>query len=264
MPNGFPNQAPIAASASAAGALREFALVAAANGALLAALLIAQPATPEGARTAPLAAFAVATLIAAALLRARYPHRSVGLCNAVTHLRLTLAAPLAAWLIAPGGLSGDPAAGWAVVALAGASLALDGADGWLARREGLVSRFGARFDVEVDAALALALAALAWRSEIAGGWVLALGAPRYLFVAAGMVAPRLRGSLPERGSRKAVCALQISALIALLCPVVPTAASQPFAALAAAALAASFAADLRWLWRAAPEAPRGLGAREAR
>ena len=37
-------------------------------------------------------------------------------------------------------------------------LALDGLDGWAARRQGLVSAFGARFDMEVDALLILALA----------------------------------------------------------------------------------------------------------
>ena len=42
--------------------------------------------------------------------------------------------------------------------------ALDGVDGWLARRSGIASAFGARFDMEIDALLILVLAVLAWRS----------------------------------------------------------------------------------------------------
>ena len=44
-----------------------------------------------------------------------------------------------------------------VVMLAIAVTVLDGADGWLARRSGVSSAFGARFDGEVDAFLILAL-----------------------------------------------------------------------------------------------------------
>jgi phosphatidylglycerophosphate synthase len=39
-------------------------------------------------------------------------------------------------------------------------LALDGLDGWLARRFGLASAYGARFDMEVDGFLILVLALL--------------------------------------------------------------------------------------------------------
>ena len=41
--------------------------------------------------------------------------------------------------------------------LAAVALALDPADGWLARRTGTASALGARFDGEVDAFLILAL-----------------------------------------------------------------------------------------------------------
>jgi multidrug efflux pump subunit AcrA (membrane-fusion protein) len=42
---------------------------------------------------------------------------------------------------------------------------LDGVDGWLARRHEIASRFGARFDMEVDALLILALSVLAGCGE---------------------------------------------------------------------------------------------------
>ena len=61
----------------------------------------------------------------------------------------------------------------ATAAAAGlAATVLDGLDGWLARRAGMASAFGARFDVEVDALLIQALAILTWRYGKAGPWVL--------------------------------------------------------------------------------------------
>jgi len=74
-------------------------------------------------------------------------------------------------------------------------------DGWLARRAGTASRFGARYDVEVDALLMLALAIMAWRHAKAGPWVLLTGLLLYLFVWAGWIcawmgaplSPTLRG-----------------------------------------------------------------------
>ena len=83
---------------------------------------------------------------------------------------------------------GEPhttALAWAATALAILTSALDGVDGWLARRSTLASAFGARFDMETDALLIMVLSALAWRWDRAGAWVLACGLMRYAFVAAG-------------------------------------------------------------------------------
>ena len=57
------------------------------------------------------------------------------------------------------------------------ALVLDRVDGLVARRTGTVSDFGARFDMEVDAFLILALSVYVARDY--GGWVLAIGAARY-------------------------------------------------------------------------------------
>lgn len=178
-----------------------------------------------------------------------YPHGSFGLCNLITLLRATVVAALSALVFAPGILMRDPQLAWTVFTLAAAVLALDGLDGWAARRSGLVSSFGARFDMEVDVALALLLAILAWQSGKAGAWVLALGSLRHAFVAAGWIWPVLRAPLPDALWRKLACVIQIAALVVLLAPVVVPPVSKWVAATALAVLAGSFGRDTVWLLR---------------
>ncbi len=195
-------------------------------------------------------------LMAALVLRGlpQHPFPSFGPANAVTALRGAMTAFAAAMVLASGQFlpgAGGPAV-WTVLAVAGLALALDGADGWLARRSGMASEFGARFDMEVDAALILVLSAAALMLGKAGPWVLAIGAIRYAFVAAQMAEPRLAAGLPASFRRKAVCVLQVAALCIAALPPVPPALSAPLAALALAALVWSFAVDIRWLlWHGA-------------
>lgn len=191
-----------------------------------------------GGMAATIFAFAGGIVLAGA---GQYPHPRIGLCNVLTFVRLALASLLASRI------GGDP--GWAEVAIAVAALATDGVDGWSARRAGLISRFGARFDMEVDSALALVLACLA--AGRLGGWVLMLGALRYVWLAAGLGLPRLRGPLPESYARKAVCVIQIAALIVAICPAVPRDAAIAAAAIAGALLIWSFGRDGLWLLRRA-------------
>jgi phosphatidylglycerophosphate synthase len=230
---------------------RGFALAAATGG--LAMLSLADaivPAAGAGALAAGLGFYGIAAAWAGVALRNGYPHARLGLCNLVTLLRLVMTAALVSALIAGVGPS------WPVFGLAAVALALDGVDGWLARAQGLASRFGARFDMEVDSALALTLALSAATGGALGpaGAVAAalLGLPRYAFGLAGLAAPWLRAPLPERFSRKAVCVVQLGALIALQAPILPDALALPLAGIAAAALIWSFAVDLRWLWRQRP------------
>lgn len=178
-------------------------------------------------------------------LRRSYPHDRLGGCNLVTMTRLALVAALLG-AIAEGGLSG-----WPVVGVASLALALDGVDGWLARRSGLASEFGGRFDLEVDAALALVLAVLALQSPHYGPAVLVLGVMRYLFVAAGMLMPWMRAELPYSQRRRVICVVQLAALIALHLPLADTGLLAWGARLAAVALVWSFAVDTFWLWRSA-------------
>jgi phosphatidylglycerophosphate synthase len=185
------------------------------------------------------------TGLAVALLRRGYPHRDLGLCNLVTLARLALTAVLLAPLLAP-------APNWAVLGTAVAALSFDGVDGWLARREGRVSAFGARLDVEVDAALSLILALNAWAGGTVGVGVLLLGLPRYAYMAAALALPWMRRELPERFDRKLVCVVQIAVLIALQAPFVHGPLAVALVAGTAVALGWSFGRDVVWLWRARP------------
>lgn len=173
------------------------------------------------------------------------PRPGLGPANRVTVGRGALVMALAALVIHPQAWS--DADRWWVIGLATIALALDGVDGQVARHTDTASAFGARFDMELDAFLMLVLAALVWRSGRIDAWILLLGAPRYLFVAAGRVVPRLRAPLPERLRRKAGCVAQGIALVVCLAPVVPEALAAAGAAGTLALLIGSFAVDVRWL-----------------
>ncbi|MAU96141.1 MAG: CDP-alcohol phosphatidyltransferase [Fulvimarina sp.] len=171
------------------------------------------------------------------LMARHYPHPAFGWANTVTLVRLGLAVSLVTPLLA-----GMPA-GWAVALLGGVALALDGVDGWLARRHGRTSAFGARFDMEVDSLLSVVLAVHAMLGGPAGPVLLVLGLTRYVFVAATWALPWLAAPLPESLRRKAVCVLQLATLILLQLPGWPPA----LALAASAALLWSFAVDILWL-----------------
>ncbi|SNT20000.1 Phosphatidylglycerophosphate synthase [[Luteovulum] sphaeroides subsp. megalophilum] len=202
-----------------------------------------------GAAALALAIFAAVLAIAGLSLRARYPHARLGLCNGVTQLRAALVAVIAVPLAAPGVLNQETGLAWTIVALGTLALGLDGLDGWLARRAGLVSEFGARFDMEVDALFALTLALLVAQGGKVGLWVLALAGMRYAFVAAARIWPWLSAPLPESRARKLVCVIQIASLIAILAPPVESGAAVPLAAAALALLLWSFGRDVAWLAR---------------
>lgn len=221
-------------------------------GTLLAVALAALLGTgllPGTAATFALAVyFGGAALVLAGLRRSR-GLAAFGGCNRVTTLRLGMIALLSAGVAAPDLVAPGGALGWAALGLALAALVLDGVDGWLARRSGQSSDFGARYDMEVDAATILVLAALAWQTAQAPAWVLALGLMRYAFVAAGARLAYLRADLPPSFRRKAVCVVQVAVLAALLAPVIVPPLSTVLAAAALGALTWSFGVDVRWLWQ---------------
>ncbi|MFC4852364.1 CDP-alcohol phosphatidyltransferase family protein [Actinophytocola glycyrrhizae] len=140
---------------------------------------------------------------------------------------------------------------WPLVVIASVALAMDAVDGKVARRTGTASEFGARFDMEVDAFLILVLSAFA--ATRLGWWVLAIGAMRYVFVAAARLWPWLRAPLPVRMSSKAVAAAQ--GIVLTLTTVLPHTAALVLVAVALAALTWSFAHDVRWLHRHRDTAP---------
>jgi phosphatidylglycerophosphate synthase len=192
-----------------------------------------------------LAVFGIVAAFVLANLPAHHPFPRFGLANQVTLARAALVALLA-------GLVGEaalPALGGVAFALALVAASLDAVDGALARATGMTSAFGARFDMETDAALMLVLAVLAWQLDKAGAWVLASGLARYAFVAAGAALPWLRRPLPPSFRRKLVCALQLGVLVAVLAPVLAPPATSVLAAAGLALLLSSFAADAVWLCR---------------
>jgi phosphatidylglycerophosphate synthase len=169
----------------------------------------------------------------------------VGYANLVTGGRLILVASLASLVNQPV----VPEVAWTVVVVSTIAALLDIADGWIARRTGTATAFGARFDMEVDALLIMVLAALAWAWGKAGAWVLLSGLLRYGFVVGGWLLPWLRNPLPPSLRRKTICVVQIVALIVVLGPIVPRPLSTLVAALGLLLLGYSFAVDTRWLWR---------------
>lgn len=204
--------------------------------------------TLHGAATGLLAFLVMAGTAARGLVQS-YPHDRLGIANLVTLGRTGIIAALFALLTAPGLLAAHTGLAWTVLGIAVFSLCLDGVDGFFARRQGLTSSFGARFDMEVDSVFALLLALLSWQSGKAGAWVLLLGSMRYLFLAAAVLWPWLMAPLPERLSRKAICVIQIGILIALLAPVIGGPLSWSIAAIGTVLLAYSFGRDIVWLAR---------------
>jgi len=193
-----------------------------------------------------IAAAAAALILDVMLARALWRDAAARLGPAgwVTLTRATFAVGVAA--LAADSFHGDvPVATF--VALASVALVLDFVDGRIARHTGTVSALGARMDGEVDAFLMLALSVEVAPS--AGAWVLAIGAARYVFLAAGWPFRWMRAPLPRRDWRKVVTAAQGIALTVAAAEILPPAAARIILAVALALLAESFGRDVRWLWR---------------
>lgn len=214
--------------------LIEFALLAGVLGVALGLTAASIYATPLWV----LCAFGFGASVAARGLWGSYPHHDLGLCNAVTLARVALTALLFGALFE---VESVPA--WSVFWIAVAAFALDGVDGYLARQSGLTSRFGARFDMETDAALGAILATWLLLSGAVGSAILILGYLRYVFVLAGWIKPALRAPLPEALRRKAICVVQIGALIFITLPGDPWALDTPVSLIASGLLLYSFGMD---------------------
>lgn len=179
----------------------------------------------------------------------RYPRRynlaQFGPANYVTLVRAILVVLVAGSL----GRPATDALLWLVIGVTTLSALLDGVDGWLARKTGTVSAFGARFDMETDAALILVLSILVWQHDKAGAWVLLCGLMRYLFVAAGWLLSWLAQPLRSTWRGKAVAVTQVVGLNVALAPIIPPPLSATVSAVTLAALTWSFAIDVRYLSR---------------
>jgi phosphatidylglycerophosphate synthase len=179
------------------------------------------------------------------------PHHAIharwGMANRITLLRGGLIALVGGALPLADAL-GDVQA-WAVAVIAITALALDGVDGWVARRRGLASPYGARFDMELDALLILLLCLLLHLSGEAGVWVLGLGLLRPLFILAGKIWPVLAAPLPPSQRRRVICVVQVATLAAAATPWIESPLTSVATGAAFALLLFSFAADTVWLIR---------------
>jgi phosphatidylglycerophosphate synthase len=134
-----------------------------------------------------------------------------------------------------------------LVTLVAVALALDGVDGYVARRTRSESDLGARFDMEVDAFLLLVLCV--YDARYVGWWVLAIGLLRYAFVALGFVLPWMQRTLPPRYWRKVVTAACGVALAIVASQLLPAPANTVVALAALLLALESFGRDVIWLAR---------------
>lgn len=166
-----------------------------------------------------------------------------GIANAVTAVRAAFVSLIGAIVFFSGEVQYPQSTTWALLVLVFAALALDGADGHLARRYGEESDLGARFDMEVDALLIFCLSGAAFLSGKVGPWVLLIGLMRYGFVLAQFIVPRLKSPLPPSLRRKLVCVVQVAVMCLILVPGIVAPVSSWLAAIALLLLSYSFAVD---------------------
>ncbi|MGE0651184.1 MAG: CDP-alcohol phosphatidyltransferase family protein [Alphaproteobacteria bacterium] len=230
-------------------------------GLLLSAAVLASSWGSAAFMAAYLTPFLAAGVIGWIRIEADHARRRLGPANWITVGRLGIACLLSG-IVAELAISEailPSAVAWTIAALAAAGLALDGVDGWIARRGQYESFFGARLDLEVDAFLILVLSVIAWQLDKAGPWVILLGAMRYLFWITGLVFARFATPLPESFRRKSACVMTGIILTALIAPVVVAPLSAWLASAALAVLAYSFLVDSLWLARRARPVARPRG-----
>jgi len=214
----------------------------AAGVAVMAAISPAVPATAIAWAIGVAYLGASTVLLSRGLRRRRAPR--FGAANAVTATRSMLVGVVVALVAAS--FAGVMSTAL-LVALSAVALALDGVDGYVARRTRSESELGARFDMEVDAFLLLVLCL--YDGRYVGWWVLAIGLLRYGFVVAGWMLPWMRRTLPPRYWRKVVTAACGVALTVVAAQVLPPAANSLIAVAALALMLESFGRDVLWLVR---------------
>ena len=191
-------------------------------------------------------AAAVYTLFIAYIARflPEHGHKTLGPANRLTIFRCGLVANWAALSLQPAEVQDH---GWIIVAAMLVTLVLDGVDGWLARRFATASRFGARFDQELDAFYTLVLSVTVMMLGKAGPWILLAGLWHYMFHGLTAIFPSFRAELPPAQRRKTICVVNIAALILCVTPIVQPPLSSGIAGFAVLLLSASFLADILWL-----------------
>ncbi|MHA1564530.1 MAG: CDP-alcohol phosphatidyltransferase family protein [Alphaproteobacteria bacterium] len=217
---------------------------------LLGAAHITSTAMPLGTAYVPVSLAIYGVLLALLLTTAGAgaPHH-FGTANRVTLLRAILVCLVGGVIVSA---DHTQAIAWVTVATALVAEFLDGVDGWVARRRGQSSAFGARFDVETDALFILLLTILIWRFDKAGAWILAIGLMRYAYLFAALFVTALRQPLPPSKRRQTICVVQAITLTVCLAPLVTPLLTGVIAAAALIVLTWSFAVDIAWQLRALP------------
>jgi glycosyltransferase 2 family protein len=174
------------------------------------------------------------------------PSGRFGLANGVTTLRMLLT------LVLLVGVDHQP--GYVPAVLALCILGLDLVDGWLARRYGTESPFGACYDMEADAVFVLSLSCMLWARGVAGLWVVLAGLWRYLFVVIPLVVPSRGGEAPRSIYYRSAYAVMVLSFVLSL--VVPPALGRTLAALGTLVLSVSFLRSFYYRY-SPPDAARG-------
>lgn len=192
-------------------------------------------------RAMPVLLVGVASLgVLFGMARGRHPRGlGLGAANLLTLGRLALV--VVGLLVAKASLT-------ALGVLAFVAFALDGVDGWLARRFEESDELGAHLDMETDAYAVLVMAVAIVVTGAAPWWVLATGAVRYVFVAARA----LTGATPSGERRSRLGRLVFFALMSSLiagCLPIPPAVKVPVLGVGLALVLASFSTDFRLLAR---------------
>jgi len=142
-------------------------------------------------RTWPVAAGGVASFAGLVAIRQGTwtPSGRFGWANAVTAARVGIV-----WAFAVR-LRSAPDELLALIVLG--LFALDGLDGYLARRLGTTSEFGALFDMEADAYFVLVVELVLYQRGYLGMWILATGVLRYVYVLVRAFVPARRPDVPR-------------------------------------------------------------------
>jgi phosphatidylglycerophosphate synthase len=131
---------------------------------------------------------------------------------------------------------------WLLFALVVPTLALDAVDGAVARRTRSATSAGAELDMQVDAGVLVVLSVAV--TSVLGGWVLLIGAMRYLYVAASWAWPMLRSPLPRSRFRRFVAGVQGAVLAAALAPAAPVGVARVAVLVGLVLLVASFGSQI--------------------
>lgn len=136
--------------------------------------------------------------------------RAFGAGNTVTSLRALALIALACAF--------DAARPDAAAACTAGIFVLDGFDGWLARRAGKTTAFGALFDSETDAALMLLLSAGVFQLGRAGIWVAIAGLLRPVYVLTMFASQRRSAEAPRTWLARYVFSISLTCLTLSLWP----------------------------------------------